>query len=69
MVLAALPIALVFIGGLLGAIVGVVAFGLSASMFRSGMNKVVKILLAILIVFAAFVVYVELASLFLGLMQ
>jgi hypothetical protein len=69
MVLAALPIALVFIGGLLGAIVGVVASGLSASLFRSGMNKAVKILLAILIIFAAVVVYVVLASLFLGLMQ
>ena len=56
-VLMALPIALVFIGGLLGAIVGVVASAASASIFRTRMNKIVKILLAIVIVFAAVIVY------------
>jgi len=68
-VLSALPIALVFIGGLLGAIVGVVASAGSASIFRSGMSKVVKILLAILIVFAAVIVYTILAGAFLSMIQ
>ena len=44
--LSALPLVMVFIGGLLGAIIGILAFSASASIFRSGMNKAVKILLS-----------------------
>lgn len=68
-VLTALPIALVFIGGLPGAIVGVVASAASASIFRSGMKKVAKILLTILIFFTAVIFLNLLRFLYLDLMQ
>ncbi len=64
MILSALPIVLVFIGGLLGAIIGILAFGANAALFRSGLNKVVKVLLAILIIVLAVVLYLIVATLF-----
>ena len=64
MTLAALPIVLVFIGGLLGAIVGVLASAANAALFRSGMNRVAKVLIALLIIVVAVILYLVLATLF-----
>lgn len=64
MLLSAMPIVLVFIGGLLGAIIGILAFGANAAIFRSGMNKVVKVLLALLIIVVAVIVYLVVATVF-----
>ncbi len=36
------PVILLFIGGLLGAIAGVVGFSINAKVFRSGMNDIMK---------------------------
>ena len=65
-VLSALPIILVFIGGLLGALVGVLAFAASSAIFRSGINKVGKILLSLLIILIAGIVYLLLSALVYG---
>lgn len=61
-VFAGLPIILVFIGGLLGAITGVLAFTASTAIFRSEMNKVSKYILAGLITVFAVLFYLVLAS-------
>lgn len=62
MVFAGLPIILVFIGGLLGAIVGVLAFTASTSIFRSEINKFSKYALAGLITIFAVLIYLVLAT-------
>jgi len=59
---AGLPLILVFIGGLLGAIVGVLAFTASTSIFRSGINKFSKYALSGLITILAVLIYLVLAS-------
>lgn len=64
MVFAGLPIILVFIGGLLGAIVGVLAFAASTSIFRSGINKFSKYALTGLITIFAVVIFLVLATAF-----
>lgn len=64
MILSALPIVLVFIGGLLGGIIGILGFGASAAIFRSGLNKGVKVLLSILVIIVAVILYLVLATLF-----
>ncbi len=63
-VFAGLPIILVFLGGLLGAIVGVLAFTASTSIFRSGINKFSKYALAGLITIFAVLIYLVLATAF-----
>jgi hypothetical protein len=65
-VLSALPLVMVFIGGLLGAIIGIVAFSASASIFRSGINKAVKILLSLLVIVVAAIVYIIFAAIVYG---
>ncbi len=64
--ISALPLFLVFIGGLLGALAGVVAFAINSSIFRSGTNKVVQVLLAILVTLGAVLLYLVLATLLLS---
>jgi len=59
---AGLPLILVFIGGLLGAIVGVLAFTASTSIFRSGINKISKYALSGLITIFAVLIYLVLAT-------
>jgi hypothetical protein len=61
--LSALPLALVFIGGLLGAIIGLLAFASNASIFRSNMHIALKILLALVIIVVAVVLYMIAATL------
>ena len=57
---------MVFIGGLLGAIIGIVAFSTSASIFRSGINKAVKILLSLLVIVVAVIAYIIFAAIVYG---
>lgn len=64
MVFAGLPLILVFIGGLLGAIVGVLAFTASTSIFRSGSSKFSKYALSGLISILAVLIYLVLATAF-----
>ena len=63
-VFAGLPLILIFIGGLLGAIVGLLAFTASTSIFRSGINKFSKYALAGLITIFAVLMYLVLATAF-----
>jgi len=65
-VLSALPLVMVFIGGMLGAIIGIVAFSASASIFRSGMNQAVKILLSLLVIVVAVIAYIIFAAIVYG---
>jgi hypothetical protein len=65
-VLSALPLVMVFIGGLLGALIGIVAFSASASIFRSGMNQAVKILLSLLVIIVAGLAYLVFSALVYG---
>ena len=67
MVMAAIPIVLVVTGGLLGAVIGLLAFGINASIFRTKLDKAVKFILALVVIFLAVVVDSLLATLFLGL--
>ena len=67
MLMAAIPIVLAVIGGLLGAVIGLLAFGVSASIFRTGLDKAVKFILALVVIFIAVIVNSLLAALFLGL--
>lgn len=53
----ALPIVLVFIGGMLGAICGLVAFYLNGKVFRSQMNSVLKYVVTGLVSVVAVVIY------------
>ncbi|MBN1267896.1 MAG: hypothetical protein JXA25_20560 [Anaerolineales bacterium] len=59
----ALPVALITIGGALGALVGVIVFTLNARLFRSDLNPVIRYLLTGLTSFASALVYVLLATL------
>ena len=60
----ALPILLVFIGGLLGGITGFIGFSANAKVFRSELNTIVKFILTAGISVAAVIAYFVLAMLF-----
>ncbi len=59
-----LPIALVFVGGALGAIAGIVGFTINAKVFRSGMNSVLKYVVSGIVSVLAVVAYFVAAVLF-----
>ena len=58
-----LPILLVFVGGAIGAIIGIIAFGINSSLFRSSNNPIVKYVLTGLVSAVAVILYSVLASL------
>ncbi len=58
-----LPVLLVFVGGALGVIAGIVAFTVSAGIFRSNRSTAVKFLLTAFVSLLAVVVYFVLAVL------
>jgi hypothetical protein len=60
-----LPVFLIFIGGFLGALAGVIAFTINIRVFRSDMNILLKFLLTGVISALAVVVYFIAATLFL----
>ena len=59
----ALPILLVFVGGVIGVLVGIVAFGINTQIFRSSRTTVVKFILTAIVSLLAIVVYLALAVL------
>ena len=58
-----LPVLLVFVGGAIGAIIGILAFGINSSLFRSSNNPIVKYALTGLVSAVAVILYMVLASL------
>lgn len=64
MVWSALPILLVFMGGLFGAVVGFIGFTINAKVFRSELNTIIKFLLTAGISVASGIGYFVLAMLF-----
>jgi hypothetical protein len=61
-----LPILLAFMGGAIGAVIGLLASGLNLSLFRSQFSPIVKYALVGLVSVAAVIVYIVLAGLFLS---
>jgi len=59
-----LPIALVFIGGALGAITGIIGFTINTKIFRTGMNSVLKYVITGVVSVLAVVAYFIAAMLF-----
>ncbi len=57
----ALPILLVFWGGLIGAIAGVIAFSINTSIFRSRLNEILKYVITAVISIIAALVYLFIA--------
>lgn len=64
MVWGGLPILLLFIGGLFGAVAGIIAFSINTKIFRTEMNTAVKYLLSGAISAGAVIIYLILAVLF-----
>jgi hypothetical protein len=60
---AALPILLVFLGGAIGALCGIVGFSVNARIFRSGMNGVAKFAVTAVVSVVALAAYFVLAVL------
>ena len=60
-----LPILLLFIGGAIGALAGLLGFSASARVFRSNLNGVVKYLVSAGVSLLAVVAYYIMATLFL----
>ena len=58
----ALPILLVFYGGLLGAIAGIIAFSISTGIFRSAMNGILKFVVSGVVSILAAVFYFVIAT-------
>lgn len=58
----ALPVLLVFWGGLLGAIAGVLAFSINTSIFRSSMNQIIKYFLSGLVSILTVLIYLVIGS-------
>lgn len=58
-----LPILLIFVGGAIGAVAGIVAFGVNTQIFRSARSTALKFLLTAAVSALAVVVYVVLATL------
>jgi hypothetical protein len=58
------PVVLVFVGGFLGAIIGVVAAFINVSIFRSGINSLAKWILTVVVSVVAVVIFVFVAILF-----
>lgn len=65
----ALPILLVFWGGLLGGIAGVIAFSINTSIFRSRLNEILKYVITGVISIIATLVYLFLATIFYALLN
>ena len=61
-----LPILLIFIGGALGALAGIVAFGINTQIFRSSRNTGLKFVLTAVVSVLAVAVYLALAVLVSG---
>lgn len=64
-----LPVLLVFIGGALGAVAGIVAFTINTQIFRSARSTAVKFGLTAVVSVLAGVVYVVLASVLAGVLS
>jgi len=64
MVWSALPILLIFVGGMIGVIVGFIGFTINAKVFRSEMNTLVKFLITAGISVATGVAYFVLVMIF-----
>jgi hypothetical protein len=58
-----LPILLIFVGGALGALAGIVAFGINTQIFRSSRNTGLKFILTAVVSLLAVAVYLALAAL------
>lgn len=58
----ALPILIVFFGGLIGAIAGVIAFSINTGIFRSTTNETIKYVITGVISILAVIVYLLVAS-------
>jgi hypothetical protein len=63
MVWGALPILLVFLGGLLGAVAGIIGFSINTKVFRSELNTAVKFLITGAVSLGAGIVYLVLVTL------
>ena len=61
-----LPVALVFIGGALGALVGILAFGINSSLFRSNQSPIMKYVLTGLVSVVTIAIYVVLVTVLLS---
>lgn len=68
-IVSALPILLVFIGGALGAIIGLIAFGINTQIIRTYSSGPLKYFLVILISGLAVIAYMILAVILLALIQ
>lgn len=64
-----LPIALVFVGGALGAIAGIIGLTINAKVFRAEMNDTLKYVVSGVVSILAVVVYLIAAALFTTLMS
>jgi hypothetical protein len=62
----ALPVALVIVGGILGAIIGLVAFVINTKIFRGTLNPVLKFVLTAVVSVAAVLLYVLVTVLLFG---
>jgi hypothetical protein len=67
MLWSALPVILVFVGGALGAIVGLAGLSMNARVFRSRLHRVAKYAVTAAISLATAVCYVVLVTIFLAL--
>ena len=56
-----LPITLVFFGGFVGALFGLLGFSFNAKIFRSSLNPFVKYLTALVVTFFIFIIYFAVA--------
>jgi hypothetical protein len=59
-----LPLLLVFVGGMLGALAGLIAFSINAKVFRTEFNDVLKYVLAGMVSFIAVLTYLVLGTFF-----
>jgi hypothetical protein len=57
-----LPVLLVFAGGLLGVLIGLIAFSINAKIFRSGLNDVLKYIISGMFSLTAVIVYLFLGT-------
>jgi hypothetical protein len=64
-----LPIALIFIGGVLGAIAGIIGFTINIKVFRTELNSVLKYVVSGIVSILAVVTYFIAAMLFIMLIR
>jgi hypothetical protein len=64
-----LPIAMIFLGGAIGALIGFIAFTINTRIFRSNLNKLAHYPLTLMVTVLAVILYLIVASTFVTLMN